>query len=121
MIAVGNPLLDGPDAHSSGRSKLAHARQRCPETLGPWKVKVVGTRPPGVAPIVTRGNLADLKHLRALAPLPETADELCDVAHDVGDCSRSVAPTFPCSPPGGRSRPIPLGAIRVSWLFGLLR
>ena len=83
MIGIGNPLLDGPDARSSASSKLAQARQRCPETLGRWKVTVVGTRPPGVAPIVTRGNLADLKHLKGLAPLPETTDELCDVAQDV--------------------------------------
>jgi CHAT domain-containing protein/tetratricopeptide (TPR) repeat protein len=91
MIGVGNPLLDGPNARSSESSKLAHARQRCPETLGRWKVTVVGTRPPGVAPIATRGNLADLAHLKALAPLPETTDELCEVAQDVkADLSRDI-------------------------------
>jgi CHAT domain-containing protein len=90
MIGVGNPLLDGSDA-SSDRSKLARTKQRCPETLGRWKVTVVGTRPPGVVPIARRGNLADLAHLKALAPLPETTDELCEVAQYVkADLSRDI-------------------------------
>ena len=90
MIGVGNPLLDGPDARSAERARLARARQRCPETLGRWKVTVTGHRP-GVARVETRGGLADLAHLKALAPLPETTGELCDVAHDVkADVARDI-------------------------------
>jgi Tfp pilus assembly protein PilF len=36
-----------------------------------------------VARIETRGNVADLAQLKAQAPLPETADELCAVAQDL--------------------------------------
>src|SRR5262245_59276129 len=82
MIGVGNPLLDGPDAHATDRAKLARARQHCPETLGRWKVTVVGYSP-SVTQVETRGRLADPAHLKALAPLPETTDELCDVAQNV--------------------------------------
>lgn len=32
------------------------------------------------APIETRGGLANVAHIKLLVPLPETADELCDVA-----------------------------------------
>src|SRR5262249_14509808 len=90
MIGVGNPLLDGPDAHATDRAKLARARQHCPETLGRWKVSVVGYSP-SVTRVETRGGLADLAHLKALAPLPETTDELCDVAQDVkADVARDL-------------------------------
>jgi CHAT domain-containing protein/tetratricopeptide (TPR) repeat protein len=82
MIGVGNPLLDGPDARSADRAKLARAKQHCPEALGRWRVTVTSHRA-SVGRVETRGGLADLMHLKALAPLPETADELCDVAHDV--------------------------------------
>ena len=32
MIGFGNPLLDGPDARYKDSAKLAHDKQRCPET-----------------------------------------------------------------------------------------
>jgi CHAT domain-containing protein len=35
-------------------------------------------------PIETPGGLVDVARIRELAPLPETADELCAVAHDLG-------------------------------------
>jgi CHAT domain-containing protein len=81
MIGIGNPLLNGPDARYAGPARLARQKQRCPEALGPWRVTVVAHRA-GVARVETRGGLADLSHLRAQVPLPETADELCDVAQD---------------------------------------
>ena len=36
-----------------------------------------------MTPVQTRGGLADVDFIRMQAPLPETADELCDVARDV--------------------------------------
>ena len=91
MIGVGNPLLDGPDARYADRARLARARQRCPETLGHWKVTVAGPRRASVARVETRGGLADLAHLKAQVPLPETADELCDVAQDAkADLARDI-------------------------------
>jgi CHAT domain-containing protein/Tfp pilus assembly protein PilF len=90
MIGIGNPLLDGPDVRSTDRAKLARARHRCPETLGRWKVTVTSHRA-SVARVETRGGLADLAYLKALAPLPETADELCEVAQDVkADLARDI-------------------------------
>jgi CHAT domain-containing protein len=38
----------------------------------------------GVVPIETRGGLANVSLIRQQAPLPETADELCAVARDIG-------------------------------------
>jgi CHAT domain-containing protein len=38
----------------------------------------------GVHPVELRSGLADISKLRTLSPLPETADELCAVAHDLG-------------------------------------
>jgi tetratricopeptide (TPR) repeat protein/CHAT domain-containing protein len=91
MVGFGNPLLDGPDASSANRARLARTRQRCPETLGRWKVTVTGHHRPSVARVATRGGLADLSHLKGQIPLPETTDELCDVAHDIkADVARDI-------------------------------
>jgi CHAT domain-containing protein/tetratricopeptide (TPR) repeat protein len=90
MIGVGNPVLDGPDSRSAGRAKLARATQRCPETLGRWRVTASDHRA-NVTRVDMRGGLADVAHLKALAPLPETASELCSVAHDVNaDVARDI-------------------------------
>jgi CHAT domain-containing protein/Tfp pilus assembly protein PilF len=90
MIGIGNPLLEGADASSQDRARLARGRQRCPETLGRWRVAVTGHRP-GVRRIETRSGLANLAHLKEQPPLPETTDELCDVAHDVkADLARDI-------------------------------
>src|SRR5262245_64972008 len=37
----------------------------------------------GVAPVETRGGVANLSYIKRQVPLPETADELCAVARDV--------------------------------------
>ncbi|HEY7551671.1 MAG TPA: CHAT domain-containing protein, partial [Hyphomicrobiaceae bacterium] len=82
MIGFGNPLLDGPDARSLDSAKLAQAKQHCPETR-PQRVAARGGGHAGLKSLATRGRLADLAQLRLLAPLPETADELCAVARDL--------------------------------------
>ena len=38
----------------------------------------------GLAPLVQQGRITDIADVRKQAPLPETADELCAVAHDLG-------------------------------------
>jgi CHAT domain-containing protein len=87
-IAFGNPLLDGgqPDGQPA---RLARAKRRCaPEPLD--------TERRGVAARGARnlGTLAlgaiDVAMLRAQAPLPETADELCAVAKSLGALSREA-------------------------------
>ena len=82
MIGFGNPLLDGPDRRYAVRARLARTKQRCPETRGRRSAAVAGLRG-GVARVETLGGLADLAHIKRQVPLPETADELCAVAHDV--------------------------------------
>ena len=85
MTGFGNPLLDGnpSDADDRARAELARQKQRCPDTIAQatapgWKQARGVTRPP------MRGGLADVGFIRSVPPLPETADELCAVAHDVG-------------------------------------
>ena len=82
MIGFGNPLLDGPDSRYAGLAQRARDKQHCPETAWQRFAALVGLRR-GVTPVQTRGGLADVDFIRMQAPLPETADELCDVARDV--------------------------------------
>ena len=90
MIGFGNPLLDGPDRRYAKDAKLARDKQRCPEARGQRTVALVGPRA-GAAQVTTRGGLADLAHLKAQTPLPETADELCAVAVEVkADVARDI-------------------------------
>ncbi len=89
MIGFGNPLLDGDQGdprygdYYKQRAALARDNQRCRGTM---RERVAAPFAPvrGVTPVATRGGLADLDHLKAQAPLPETADELCAVARDLG-------------------------------------
>jgi CHAT domain-containing protein/tetratricopeptide (TPR) repeat protein len=85
-VGFGNPLLDGEPARfkeDGPAAKLAREK-RCDPTLRQRVASLLGLR--GGARAVTRNNggVADLADLRTWAPLPETADELCDVAYDLG-------------------------------------
>lgn len=88
LIGFGNPLLDGPDARFAKRAERARERQGCPLSPSPSPVQPAaapsGPQGGGVTPIDTRGGLADVSAVRRLVPLHETADELCDVARDIG-------------------------------------
>ena len=86
LIGFGNPLLDGlPETYPNDGPRAAKARtkQSCPETplqqVASWEGKQRGVRP-----FTLRGGLADVGQIRMQAPLPETADELCAVARDLG-------------------------------------
>ena len=79
MIGFGNPLLDG-GTEDTARAKTARSNTTCPV-----KVASVSVLSRGVAQIATRGGPADVAaQLRTASPLPETADELCAVAHELG-------------------------------------
>jgi CHAT domain-containing protein/tetratricopeptide (TPR) repeat protein len=82
LIGFGNPLLDGGD-NQSDEAKLARAKQSCPKTAWQHVAALLGLRN-GVTQIETRGGLANVSQIRRQAPLPETADELCAVAREVG-------------------------------------
>jgi CHAT domain-containing protein/tetratricopeptide (TPR) repeat protein len=85
MIGFGNPLLDGEHDHPQygnyyrQQAALARANQNCPLAIGK-RVASMGRVRRSIEPVSARGSLADLGRLKAQAPLPETAKELCDVA-----------------------------------------
>jgi hypothetical protein len=83
---MGNPLLNGPDLRYERLRQAALARTKC-GGLPPIQV-AEANRHRGVAPIEVRGSIADVAQLRQAAPLPETADELCDVARMLGAADR---------------------------------
>jgi CHAT domain-containing protein len=82
IIGFGNPLLDGPDWRYTGKARLARDSQDCRQLMREAAAHPSNLRR-DLAPVVMRGGLADVKLLRALTPLPETAKELCDVARDL--------------------------------------
>jgi len=82
MIGFGNPLLDGPDSSYGAKAKLAREKRSCSETNSQRESTLFGPR--GGIQIESRGGLVDVARIRELVPLPETTDELCAVAHDLG-------------------------------------
>jgi CHAT domain-containing protein len=79
MIGFGNPLLNG-SAEDAGRAKTAISNTTCPV-----KVASLSGLSRGVPPIATGGGPAEIAaQLRGAPPLPETADELCAVAKELG-------------------------------------
>jgi CHAT domain-containing protein len=90
MIGFGNPLLDGPDASYEKLAKLARDKQLCPAAQRQRIAALVEPRR-GAVRVELRGGLANLSHIKRQIPLPETADELCDVAQDVSaDVARDI-------------------------------
>jgi CHAT domain-containing protein len=85
-VGFGNPLLVGePDKFpdDAKRAKLAREK-RCDPTLRQRVALLLGLRGGTRAMARSNGGIADIADIRSWAPLPETADELCDVAHDLG-------------------------------------
>jgi CHAT domain-containing protein len=82
LIGIGNPLLNGPDIGYARLKQAALQRKNC-GGLGPFPV-AENRGGGGVKPFAQRDGIADVANLRLAAPLPETADELCDVAKSVG-------------------------------------
>jgi CHAT domain-containing protein/tetratricopeptide (TPR) repeat protein len=81
-IGFGNPLLDGEPnkfKEDGPAAKLARVK-RCDPTLRQRVASLLGFR--GGTHAMSNGGV-DVADLRHWAPLPETADELCDVAHDL--------------------------------------
>jgi CHAT domain-containing protein len=85
-IGFGNPLLDGEPAkfkEDGPAAKLAREK-RCEPTLRQGVASLLGLRGGTRSTMRSSGGIADVADIRSWAPLPETADELCDVAHDLG-------------------------------------
>jgi CHAT domain-containing protein len=79
FIGIGDPLLDGPPHQGDAAAALARAKQTCaPDTA---------SRPQQMAalsPATGRGATASVADVRELMPLPDTADELCAIARELG-------------------------------------
>jgi CHAT domain-containing protein len=84
-LGIGDPLLDGePDnAEDAKRAQAARDKQQCPKSLSQRDV-VAAARPLASFVTLFRGAQADIEDVRSQAPLPETADELCEVARRLG-------------------------------------
>jgi CHAT domain-containing protein/tetratricopeptide (TPR) repeat protein len=82
-IGFGNPLLKGESPKDEKRATLAQEKQRCEPTLRKRLASLFGFRG-GTRAMRDDGGTADIGDIRKWVPLPETADELCDVADDLG-------------------------------------
>lgn len=85
FAGFGNPLLDG-NGEGDPRAKAARERQQCrPPSKEHGDIRSVA---PASLEVPTEalfiGSVADTGALRRQTPLPETADELCTVARDLG-------------------------------------
>jgi CHAT domain-containing protein len=85
-IGFGDPLLDGEPTkfpEDAARAKLA-PEKRCDSTLRQRVASLLSLRSGARAMTRSSGGVVNVADLRSWAPLPETADELCDVAHNLG-------------------------------------
>jgi CHAT domain-containing protein/tetratricopeptide (TPR) repeat protein len=90
MIGFANPLLDGNQAHPidgnhfKRRAEMARGQTGC-ATSSKTRTSALRlvSRSLDSGPLPS-GGLADQGHLRLQSPLPETADEVCDVARSLG-------------------------------------
>jgi CHAT domain-containing protein len=78
LIGFGNPLLTG----FSGKDKSAWAKQSCPTSTAPRQALTVVAAAASASRV--RGGQADVEELRRQPPLPEAADELCEIAQALG-------------------------------------
>ncbi len=84
FIGVGNPLLLGPN----GDDRRAWRRQSCEKNSAPLSMTDRGRR--DLSTQFFEGSLANVAIVRAVSPLPETADELCEVASSMGAAQDAV-------------------------------
>jgi tetratricopeptide (TPR) repeat protein len=86
FIGFGDPLLDGDPTRFKDDVVAARlAREaRCPK-ISPERVEWLANRGDSAHfEVRSNGDFADVADIRMWAPLPETADELCDVAENLG-------------------------------------
>jgi CHAT domain-containing protein len=83
---MGNPLLVG----DKGTDLRAWEKQDCPIAKRRAPLRVAGIAIPQQIAKYFRGDKADVEEVRKVAPLPETADELCAVGSSLGAGSEDV-------------------------------
>jgi CHAT domain-containing protein/tetratricopeptide (TPR) repeat protein len=86
FIGFGNPLLGGAD----GKDRSAWATQTCAPATMKRPDRVAARSGPSDLGKLFRGARANVETLRQQSPLPETADELCSVARELGAESSDV-------------------------------
>jgi len=82
-LGVGNPLLEGPDGRYARLANQAREKKACPPTAQQKAQAGRLSARGGIRQVTMSGGLADLAHVRAQTPLPETAGELCAVARQL--------------------------------------
>lgn len=88
-LGIGNPLLEGRQgdptwgSNDKARADAARAKQQCREQPG-THIALAAVRTPDGFQSLFRGAQADTEAVRGWMPLPETADELCEVARRLG-------------------------------------
>lgn len=88
LIGFGNPLLQGQpgNAGQMAQARSARMKQSCRSVNlmanAERRRKFLANLP--LVGVFFRGNLADVAALKMAPPLPETADELCTVAQNLG-------------------------------------
>jgi CHAT domain-containing protein len=83
----GNPLLTG----ASGTDQRASRKQSCPSDRPVAPASITArSMPSRDASKLLRGGLVDLALLRRQQPLPETADELCDVGRSLAASASDI-------------------------------
>jgi len=88
-LGIGNPLLDGqqddPRWGRFHRERAMEARrwEACPKGSPPRTARIASRPVTGFEKLFRSGH-ADIEEIRRLIPLPETADELCEVARWLG-------------------------------------
>jgi CHAT domain-containing protein len=85
-IGFGNPLLDGDPARFKDDAVAAQlAREaRCPGTAVQQTATLMERGKRARGRVRSNGGIADVADIRSWTPLPETVDELCDVAQRLG-------------------------------------
>jgi hypothetical protein len=88
-LGIGNPLLDGNQddpawgADYKKRADVARTK-RCSQPPSVQMAVARGRRVVHGFASIFRGNQPDIEDVRSWAPIPETADELCEVARRLG-------------------------------------
>ena len=78
FIGFGNPLVFGP----KGMDRRAEVKQSCAKATPPSNQEVAEVEPAALGPI--HGGLTTVSDIKRQSPLPDTADELCEVAQVLG-------------------------------------
>lgn len=89
-LGVGNPLLDGPQddqifgEHFKNQAQAARDKHCLEQPVALRMANIRGARSIASFRDLMRGSTADIEEIRAQVPLPETADELCQIGRRLG-------------------------------------